>query len=136
MTARTIIGLGDFAPPTILAQASRVNFATRLFNLIITNVPGPQVPLYLLGRQLETVAPVAFLPMGHALSIAVFSYHGSFSFGLLGDYDRMDDLDAVADGLEESMAELQHMAAAGADRREPHAPTGSDARRPGTRPPA
>ena len=47
--AEVISGLNDFAPPTLLAQASRLNFSTRLFNLIVTNVPGPQFPLYLLG---------------------------------------------------------------------------------------
>jgi hypothetical protein len=103
--AQTIVGLNDFAPPTILAQASRLNFSTRLFNLIVTNVPGPQLPLYLLGRQLETIAPVAFLPNGHALSIAIFSYNGTVSFGLLGDRERMYDLDALAEGLEASMDE-------------------------------
>jgi len=111
MAAQTIIGMSGFAPPTILAQASRLHFSTRLFNLIITNVPGPQIPLYLLGRRLETIAPVAFLPSGHAVSIAVFSYHGLISFGLIGDYDRMYDLELVADGLEESLAELQRVPA-------------------------
>src|SRR5205823_14132735 len=101
-----------FAPPTLLTQASRLNFSTRLFNLLITNVPGPQVPLYLLGRQLEKIAPIAFLPAGHALSIAVFSYNGSITFGLLGDYDRMYDLELVADGLRESLSEWQRAPAA------------------------
>jgi WS/DGAT/MGAT family acyltransferase len=101
--AETIIELSDFAPPTILAQASRLNFSTRLFNLIVTNVPGPQVPLYLLGRELETIAPVAFLPEGHGLAVAIFSYNGTISFGLLGDRERMYDLDTLAEGLEASM---------------------------------
>jgi WS/DGAT/MGAT family acyltransferase len=107
MAAQTIVGLSDFALPTILAQASRLNFSTRLFNLIITNVPGPQIPLYLLGRELKMISPVAFLPRGHALSIAVFSYSGVISFGLLGDYDRMYDLKLVGEGLEESLSELK-----------------------------
>ena len=62
MGAEALVALNDFAPPTVLAQASRLNFSTRLFNLIVTNVPGPQFPLYVLGRELETVVPVAFLP--------------------------------------------------------------------------
>ena len=49
--AEVISRFNDFAPPTLLAQASRVNFSTRLFNLIVTNVPGPQIPLYVLGRR-------------------------------------------------------------------------------------
>ncbi|MGN6168910.1 MAG: WS/DGAT/MGAT family O-acyltransferase [Solirubrobacteraceae bacterium] len=105
MAAQTIIGLSDFAPPTLLAQASRLNFSTRLFNIMITNVPGPQVPLYLLGRQLQKIAPIAFLPVRHALSIAAFSYDGLITFGLLGDYDRMYDLELVTDGLRESLSE-------------------------------
>ena len=60
--AEVISRFNDFAPPTLLAQASRINFSTRLFNLIVTNVPGPQIPLYVLGRELEDVFPVAFLP--------------------------------------------------------------------------
>ena len=60
--AEVISRFNDFAPPTLLAQASRINFSTRLFNLIVTNVPGPQMPLYVLGRELEEVFPVAFLP--------------------------------------------------------------------------
>src|ERR1700760_4659410 len=66
----------DFAPPTLLAQPSRINFSPRLFNLLVTNVPGPQVPLYLLGRKLEDLFPVAFLPENHALAIAIMSYDG------------------------------------------------------------
>ena len=53
MGAETLVALNDFAPPTMLAQASRLNFSTRLFNLIVTNVPGPQFPLYVLGRELR-----------------------------------------------------------------------------------
>ena len=82
----------NFAPPTILAQASRLNFSTRLFNLIVTNVPGPQFPLYVRGRELEAVFPVAFLPKDHALAIAIMSYNGQMNFGLLGDYDALADI--------------------------------------------
>ena len=74
--AEVISRFNDFAPPTLLAQASRINFSTRLFNLIVTNVPGPQIPLYVLGRELEEVFPVAFLPQNHALAVAIMSYNG------------------------------------------------------------
>ena len=60
--AEVLASVQNFAPPTILAQASRLNFSTRLFNLIVTNVPGPQFPLYVRGREMEDVFPVAFLP--------------------------------------------------------------------------
>jgi diacylglycerol O-acyltransferase len=105
--AEVIAGLQGFAPPTLLAQASRVNFSTRLFNLIVTNVPGPQFPLYLLGREMERIVPIAFLPENHALAIAIMSYNGKVDFGLLGDHDAMPDLDAVGDYLGESLAELR-----------------------------
>ena len=91
--AEVLAGVQSFAPPTILAQASRLNFSTRLFNLIVTNVPGPQFPLYVLGRELLDLFPVAFLPRDHALAIAIMSYNGGIDFGLLGDYDAMPDLD-------------------------------------------
>jgi WS/DGAT/MGAT family acyltransferase len=109
--AEVISRFNDFAPPTLLAQASRINFSTRLFNLIVTNVPGPQLPLYVLGRELEEVFPVAFLPQNHALAVAIMSYNGKVGFGLLADYDSMEDVDAVSTGINESLAELE--AAAG-----------------------
>ena len=104
--AEVIAGLTDFAPPTLLAQASRLNFSTRLFNLIVTNVPGPQFPLYLLGRQMQEIVPIAFLPENHALAIAIMSYNGELDFGLLGDYDAMPDLEAFGQYLEDSLEEL------------------------------
>jgi diacylglycerol O-acyltransferase len=112
MGAEAIVALNDFAPPTVLAQAARLNFSTRLFNMIVTNVPGPQFPLYVLGRELETVVPVAFLPTKHALAVAIFSYNGKMSFGLLGDFDAMEDIDRVKDGLVGSLRELVDAAAA------------------------
>ena len=104
--AEVIAALNDFAPPTLLAQASRLNFSTRLFNLIVTNVPGPQFPLYLLGREMQEIVPIAFLPEHHALAVAIISYNGKVDFGLLADYDAMPDIDAFAAHLEESLAEL------------------------------
>lgn len=98
--AETLAGVQEFAPPTILAQASRINFSTRLFNLIVTNVPGPQIPLYVCGRELQDVFPVAFLPQRHALAVAIMSYNGSINFGLLGDYDALPDVDVIAAGVE------------------------------------
>jgi hypothetical protein len=109
--AEVLTGLEQLAPPTILAQASRLNFSTRLFNLIVTNVPGPQLPLYVLGRELLDLFPVAFLPENQALAVAIMSYNGRLDFGLLGDYDGMPDIEDVASDLDESLAEL--VAAAG-----------------------
>jgi WS/DGAT/MGAT family acyltransferase len=113
--AEVISGLEDFAPPTLLAQASRINFSTRLFNLIVTNVPGPQFPLYMMGREMQEIVPVAFLPENHALAIAAMSYNGKLDFGLLGDYDAVPDLEKLAGFFEESLEEL--LKAAGKSRR-------------------
>ena len=104
--AATLAAVNSLAPPTILAQASRLNFSTRLFNLLVTNIPGPQLPLFVLGRELQDLFPVAFLPEDHALAVAIMSYNGSLDYGLLGDYDAMGDIDVVADGIEQTLAEL------------------------------
>jgi diacylglycerol O-acyltransferase / wax synthase len=105
--AEVISRFNDFAPPTILAQAARINFTTRLFNLIVTNVPGPQMPLYVLGKELEDVFPVAFLPQNHALAVAIMSYNGKVGFGLLADYDCMEDIEVVSNGLNAALEELE-----------------------------
>jgi diacylglycerol O-acyltransferase / wax synthase len=104
--AEVISRFNDFAPPTLLAQAARINFSTRLFNLTVTNVPGPQVPLYVLGRELEDVFPVGFLPPHQALFVAIMSYNGGVNFGLLADFDTMDDVGVIADGIDRGIAEL------------------------------
>ena len=108
--AEVLTSMQQFAPPTILAQASRLNFSTRLFNLLVTNVPGPQFPLYVLGREMTSVFPIAFLPEDHALAIAIMSYNGQMNFGLLGDLDAMPDLDAFGQAIEASLAELVSLA--------------------------
>jgi WS/DGAT/MGAT family acyltransferase len=108
--AATIAAVNDLAPPTILAQASRLNFSTRLFNMIVTNIPGPQFPLYVLGRELQDLFPIAFLPRGHALAVAIMSYNGELCYGLLGDYDLLDDIDVIASGLDRSLSELLDIA--------------------------
>jgi diacylglycerol O-acyltransferase len=104
--AATMAAVTDLAPPTVLAQASRLNFSTRLFNLIVTNIPGPQLPLYVLGRRLQDLFPVAFLPDNHALAIAIMSYNGGVDYGLLADYDALPDVGGVAKGIEEALQEL------------------------------
>ncbi|MGH2923305.1 MAG: WS/DGAT/MGAT family O-acyltransferase, partial [Solirubrobacterales bacterium] len=90
--AEAIARVEDFAPPNILARSSRLHFSTRLYNLLVTNVPGPQFPLYMLGRELEEMAPVAFLAPNQALAIAIFSYNGKVKVGLIADYDLVPDI--------------------------------------------
>jgi WS/DGAT/MGAT family acyltransferase len=110
--ARTISELQDFAPPTILAQASRLNFSSRFYNVLVTNVPGPQVPLYVLGRELRSIFPVAFLAGDRALAIAAMSYNGRVDFGLIADLDAVPDLDVLAQAHRDSLAELRAAARA------------------------
>jgi WS/DGAT/MGAT family acyltransferase len=110
--AEVLASVNNFAPPTVLAQASRINFSTRLFNVIVTNVPGPQFPLYVLGRELQDLFPVAFLPENHALAVAIMSYNGTLNFGLLADYDAMPDLDVLQQGLVDARDELLRAARA------------------------
>src|SRR5690349_19675523 len=109
--AELIAGAQDFAPPTILAQSSRINFSTRFYNLLVTNIPGPQFPLYLLGRELEEIFPVAFLAGDRALAIAIMSFNGGMNFGLIGDLDAMADIEVVTEGITHSLRELVRFAA-------------------------
>jgi diacylglycerol O-acyltransferase len=141
--ARVMADVQQMAPPTVLAQASRLQFSTRLFNVIVTNVPGPQFPIYMLGRQMQTFFPIAFLPKGHALAIAIMSYNGAIDFGLLGDYDALPDIETIAEGIEEGLAQLKSTARAkearagsaraGSDGAAPDAPARPRRRRPPTR---
>ena len=111
--AHVLTELSGFAPPTIMAQAARLQARQRLFNLVVTNVPGPQVPLYMLGRRLDAMFPMVPLAENQALGVAIMSYNGQLNFGLNADYDAMPDLEALADELRASIDELA--AAAGAD---------------------
>ena len=104
--AQVLTSLGEWAPPTIVAQASRLVSRQRAFNLVITNVPGPQLPLYSLGKEMLEVYPVVPLTNNTTIGVALFSYNGTIGFGLLGDYDTAPDLGVLAEGIEKSIAEL------------------------------
>jgi diacylglycerol O-acyltransferase len=108
--AQVLTNLAGFAPPTILSQAARLQARQAFFNLVITNVPGPQFPLYLLGRQLERLYPVVPLAQRQALGIAVMSYDGHLGFGLLGDYDALPELEAIAADIKWAIASLSRAA--------------------------
>ena len=101
----------------------------RFFNLVVTNVPGPQFPLYLQGRRLRAFYPQVPLTLNTALGIAIMSYDGRLGFGLLGDYDALPDLDAVADDLE-ALDRRAGGGRPGCRGRPPAAGAGRDARRP------
>jgi diacylglycerol O-acyltransferase len=109
--AQALTELTGFAPPTVMAQASRLASRQRFFNLVVTNVPGPQHPLYLLGRRLEAIYPMVPLARNQALGIALMSYAGALDFGLNADYDAVEDLDDLAGDVRESIAELTAAAA-------------------------
>jgi WS/DGAT/MGAT family acyltransferase len=104
--AQVLTELTGFAPPNIMSQAARVVARQRMFNLVVTNVPGPQFPLYMMGRQLEGLFPMVPLAPNQALGIAIMSYNGTINFGLVGDFDLMSDLDELADDLHASLSEL------------------------------
>ncbi|MGZ4175377.1 MAG: WS/DGAT/MGAT family O-acyltransferase [Solirubrobacteraceae bacterium] len=104
--AQVLTELTGFAPPTIMAQAARLQARQRLFNLVVTNVPGPQFPLYMLCRQLDAMFPMVPLAENQALGIAIMSYNGQLNFGLNADYDAMPDLEALADEVRASIEEL------------------------------
>jgi diacylglycerol O-acyltransferase / wax synthase len=108
--AQVLTNLAGFAPPTILSQAARLQARQPFFNLVVTNVPGPQFPLYLLGRRLEVLYPVVPLAQRQALGIAVMSYDGHLGFGLLGDYDALPELDTIALDLKWASAALARAA--------------------------
>jgi hypothetical protein len=103
--AQTLTRLGDFAPPTLLAQAARLQAMTRFFNLVVTNVPGPQFPLYLLGRRMEACYPQVPLAAQQTVGIAMLSYQGRVDIGLLADL-AVRDLPALASAMRGALDEL------------------------------
>ncbi len=109
--AQVLTELTGFAPPTIMAQAARLQAHQRMFNLVVTNVPGPQFPLYMLGRRLQAMYPMVPLAENQALGVAIMSYDGQLDFGLNADFDALPDLEALADELRAAIEEL--VAAAG-----------------------
>jgi hypothetical protein len=106
----TLVGL---APPVLHSILARAAFATRLFNLTVTNVPGPQQPLYAFGARMEEVWPLVPLAAEHSIGVAIVSYDGKVFFGLNGDASVEADLDVATAGIETAIAELRELAAAG-----------------------
>ncbi len=108
--SETLIELAGYAPPVVHAAVAQLSFTPRLFNITITNVPGPQVTLYALGAQLRRIIPLVPIFAFHAVGIAVASYDGEIVFGLSGDRGSVPDLDVLAEGIEDSIAELLEVA--------------------------
>jgi WS/DGAT/MGAT family acyltransferase len=116
--AQVLTDLAGFAPSTIMDQASRLMARQRFFNLVVTNVPGPQFPLYLLGRRMLDPFPMVPLAKGQGIGVALLSYDGAINFGVVGDFDLLWDLDEFADDLAESLAELATVAGVELGKRE------------------
>jgi diacylglycerol O-acyltransferase / wax synthase len=110
--AAVLTQMSDFAPTTVLAQATRLQARQRFFNLVVTNVPGPQFPLYLLGNKLLATHPLVPLAGNQGLGIAIMSYDGKLNFGLNGDYEALADITYLADDLRASIDHLKHVAGA------------------------
>jgi hypothetical protein len=108
--AAFLVDLTQFAAPTLLGLAARVAHRQPFFNLVITNVPGPQVPLYCMGARMLEAYPVVPLTHNLALGIAILSYCGQLHFGLYVDADAVADVAVLAAGLEDSFAELTKIA--------------------------
>jgi diacylglycerol O-acyltransferase len=106
--ADSLIALTGFAPPTLHALGARAarGLSRRLFNLVVTNVPGPQLPLYAAGSRMLEVFPVVPLARGQGLAIGMTSYDGRVFFGLNADRDGVGDVDVLADLIEQEVGEL------------------------------
>jgi hypothetical protein len=108
--ASTIMELTQYAAPTLLGLAARAAHHQRFFNVVSTNVPGPQVPLYCMGARMVEAYPMVPLSRNLGLGIAILSYCGALHLGLLADRDTFPDLDVLASGIEDAFAELRKAA--------------------------
>jgi WS/DGAT/MGAT family acyltransferase len=108
VSADRLAALSGFAPPTLHALGARAasGLASRLFDLVLTNVPGPQLPLFAAGARMTEMFPILPLASGQPLSIALTSYDGGVYYGVTGDRDALHDVALVAELIEESLAEL------------------------------
>jgi len=109
--AEVLTGLADYAPATLFTLAARLMPFQRSINIGVTNVPGPQVPLYCMGARMIEAFPYVGAFAGAAVVVAVLSYDGALGFGLTGDRDAVPDLGVLAEGIEKSLAELAQASA-------------------------
>lgn len=107
--AEAIIAVAGFAPPTLHSLGARLgsDLSKRAYNLVITNVPGPQFPLYAGGALMLAAYPVVPLAKGQAVSFGLTSYNGGVYFGLNADRDAMPDVDVLAQCLLDATEELK-----------------------------
>lgn len=138
VAARSIADIAGFAPTTLHALGVRVagNVVRRQHDLVITNVPGPQRPLYCGGAKMLASYPIQPLDPGHLLSIGVTSYDGRVFVGLTGDRDAVADLDVLAQCVEESLVELTATVADAQRSRQPTRKAPAKKRAPAKKAPA
>ncbi len=105
VAGEALTSLSGFAPPMLLALGMRLatRVAQRNVNTVTTNVPGPQLPLYVVGRRMITAYPYVPLAGQVRIGLAIFSYDGQVTFGITGDWDTTEDLDVLAHGIENGM---------------------------------
>jgi WS/DGAT/MGAT family acyltransferase len=117
VAAEALTSLGGFTPPAVLAVGMRVatKSAQHNVNTVTTNVPGPQVPLYVLGREMLRAYPFVPLAGQVRVGVAIFSYNGLVTFGVTGDYDAVPDIDVLSEGIEHAMGVLLKEAGRGDD---------------------
>jgi diacylglycerol O-acyltransferase / wax synthase len=108
--AEFLVGITQYAPQTLFSLAARLAHRQRFANLVITNVPGPQQPLYVMGAQMIEAFPIVPLVRNTTVGIAILSYNGQLNLGLFADRDTCPDLGMLAEGIEKSFAELRHLA--------------------------
>jgi WS/DGAT/MGAT family acyltransferase len=120
-----LVGASGWAPPLVSSTLARAMGGVRAFNLVVSNIPGPQQPFYLNGRRLlETYPAVPLNPASQGLSVGVLSYDGGVFFGLLADRDLDPPVDAARDALAEALAELTLSPPAGSAGPEHPSPAG------------
>jgi WS/DGAT/MGAT family acyltransferase len=114
LPAELLQDANHFIPPAVFARAARATFALSTssqgrptWNLVMSNVPGPQLPLYCAGARLDANYPVSVITDGMGLNMTVMSYCGHLDFGLVADRDQMPDLRKMIDWLAESLEELR-----------------------------
>ena len=106
----TLLDLTAHTPPVLHSFLAQSLFASRLFNVTITNVPGPQMTLYALGSRLVEIAGLVPLAAEHGVGMAVLSYDGNVTFGLIADRDTVPDLAVLREGIEQSIVDLKLLA--------------------------
>ncbi len=104
--AEVLATVSEWTTPTLLSLAARVSTGTRIYNMVVTNIPGPQIPLYMLGAKVIETYPMVPLFESQGLGIALFSYAGGLYWGFNADADVMPDLHDFVEAIQDSFAEL------------------------------